>query len=149
MTPSGGQGTDKEIYISIGENEMNFEIKKEDWTDFFESLSKRRYEWKTRVEVLKSDIGDQILTEGLALNGITVETKGDGTSIELSVGENTDAHQTHTINNPTRVAFLAGDERHGDVIDVEEEDGTKTLISFVEPMGILVGYTEVDIAATA
>lgn len=128
---------------------MNLEVKKENWTDFFESLSKRRYEWKTRIEILRSDIGDQILTEGLPLNGITVENKHDRTTIELSVGENTDAHQTHMIKDPSRVAFLAGNERHADVIDVEEKDGTKTLITFIEPMGVMSGYAEVDIAATA
>jgi hypothetical protein len=131
------------------ENKMNFEIKREDWADFFETLSRRRYEWKTRIEVLNTDIGDQVLTEGLPLNGFTVEIAGDRTSIDISVGENIDAHQTHTISNPTKVAFLAAEENRGDVIDIEEEDGTKTLITFIEPMGIWVGYIEVDIAAVA
>ena len=56
---------------------MNYEINRGDWAGFFESLSKRRYEWKTRVEVLNSEMGDQTLTEGLPLNGVTVETKVD------------------------------------------------------------------------
>ena len=128
---------------------MNYEIKRENWADFFESLSKRRYEWKTKIEVLNPEMGDQILTEGLPLNGVTVETKGDRTSIDVSVGENTEAHQTHNIKNPSKVAFLAGADNRGDVIDIEEADGTKTLITFVEPMGILIGYMEIDIAAIA
>ncbi|CAN5764869.1 hypothetical protein BH24ACI3_BH24ACI3_08020 [soil metagenome] len=128
---------------------MNYEIKKENWANFFESLSKRRYEWKTRIEVLNLDMGYQTLTKGLPLNGVTVETKGDRTSIDISVGESTDAHQTHNVQNPSRVAFLPGTENHGDVIDIEEEDGTKTLITFIEPMGLLIGYMEIDIAAAA
>lgn len=127
---------------------MNYEIKRENWADFFESLSKRRYEWKTRIEVLNPEIGDQTLAEGLPLNGVTVETKGDRVTIDVSVGKSTDAHQTHNIKNPSRVAFLAAADKHQDVIDIEEEDGTKTLISFIEPMGILIGYMEVEIAAT-
>ena len=127
---------------------MNFEIKRENWADFFDSLGKRRYEWTTKIEVLKSEIGDQVLTDGLPLNGITVETVGDHTSIDISVGEGTGSHQTHNINNPTRVAFLAAADNHGDVIDIEEEDGTKTLITFIEPMGIIIGYSEVDMVAT-
>ena len=128
---------------------MNFEIKKEDWANFFETLSKRRYEWTTKVEVLKSEMGDQVLTEGLPMNGVTMETNGDRITIDISVGENTDAHQTHNILNPVKVAFLAADAHHGDVIDIEEADGTKTLITFIEPMGLLVGYTEVEMVATA
>jgi hypothetical protein len=125
---------------------MNFEIKKEDWPSFFDSLSKRRYEWKTRIEVLGNEMGDQVLTEGLPLNGFTVETKGALTTIDLSVGGATDVHQTHNIQNPTRVAFLAASGNHGDVIDIEEHDGTKTLITFVEPMGILIGFMEAELA---
>lgn len=128
---------------------MNYEIKKENWADFFESLSKRRFEWKTRIEVMRSEMGDQTLTEGLPLNGVTVETRGDRTFIDISIGENADAHLTHNILNPSRVAFLAAAVGHGDVIDIEEEDGTKTLITFIEPMGLLIGYMEIDIAATA
>ncbi len=126
---------------------MNYEIKKENWAEFFETLSRRRYEWKTKVEVLNTEIGDQILTEGLPLNGITVETAGDRTSIDLSVGEDTDSHQTHTIKDPSKVMVLAANEDQDDVIDIEEADGTKTLITLIEPMSIWVEYIEVDIAA--
>jgi hypothetical protein len=133
----------------LSEVEMDFEIKKENWTNFFDSLSRRRFEWKTKVEVLNSEIGDQVLTEGLPLNGFTVETNGDRTSIDASVGENTNLHLTHNIQNPVRVAFLAADDDHGDVIDIEEHDGTKTLITFVEPMGVLIGFMEAEVAAIA
>lgn len=128
---------------------MNFELKKADWAIFFDNLSKRRYEWKTKVEVLKSELGDQVLTDGLPLNGITVEARGDRTFIDISVGEDTEFHQTHSILNPTRVAFLAAADNHGDVIDIEEEDGTKTLITLIGPMGIIAGYIETGAIAAA
>ena len=127
---------------------MNFEIKKEDWVAFFESLSKRRFEWMTKVEILKTEMGDQVLTDGLPLNGITMETRDDRITIDISVGESTDHHQTHNIIDPVRVAFLAADDHHGDVINVEEADGTKTLITFIEPMGILFGFTKIEMVAT-
>jgi len=128
---------------------MNFEINKEDWAAFFESLSKRRFEWMTKVEILKTDIGDQILTDGLPLNGITTETHDGRTTIDISVGESTDHHQTHSVIDPVSVAFLAADDHHGDVINIEEKDGTKTLITFIEPMGILFGFTKIEMVATA
>jgi|SRR5687768_3254827 len=128
---------------------MNFEIIKEDWALFFESLSKRRYEWTTKIEVLNSEMGDQILTDGLPFNGATVEARGDRTAIDISVGEDTDAHQTHIIQNPVRVAFLAAEDNHGEVLAIEEMDGTKTLITFIAPMGILVGYERAEMVAVA
>jgi hypothetical protein len=128
-------------------DKTSFEIKKENWPGFFDAVGRRRFEWITKIEVLNSEMGDQVLTDGLPLNGITVETIGDRTLIDISVGENTDSHQTHNIQNPKRVAFLKTDESHGDVIDIEEKDGTKTLITFIEPMGILVGYQQVEMVA--
>lgn len=128
---------------------MNLELKKADWTIFFDNLSKRRFEWMTEVEVLGDDGGDRTLSTGLPLNGITVETVADRTSIDISVGETTGHHQTHNIVNPTRVAFLPGDDRHGDVVDIEEADGTKTLIRLIEPMGLLVGFAEYEIELAA
>ncbi len=113
-----------------------------------DNLGKRRFEWMTEVQVIGANVGDQTLSNGLPLNGITVETVGARTSIDISVGETTGHHQTHSIVNPTRVAFLAGDDSHGDVVDIEEADGTKTLIRLIEPMGLLVGFAayEVEVA---
>jgi hypothetical protein len=128
---------------------MTFEIKRENWADFFTSLSKRRFGWDTRVEILKSSIGDQVMTEGLPFNGTTFESIGDVTSIDISVGESAEAHQTHNIQNPARVAYLSEESGRGEVIDIEEADGTKTLITFMEPMAIVAGYAELDIAVTA
>lgn len=121
---------------------MHFELKKEDWGRFLDNLGKRRHEWMTEVEVMNKELGDQTLSNGLPLNGITVEKIDDEMSIDISVGETTQHHQTHTIRNPIRVAFLAGDDTHGDVVDIEEADGTKTLIRLIEPMGLLVGFAE-------
>lgn len=128
---------------------MNAEIKKEDWVKFLESLSGRRFEWKTKIEVLSTEFGDQILSDDLPLNGITIETRGDSSAIDISVGENTEAHQTHRIENPSRIAFLAADSSHGDIIDIEQKDGTKTLITLIEPMGIMVGFAEFNMVTAA
>ena len=128
---------------------MNFELKKEDWRTFFDNLSKRRFEWMTEIEVLNPEMGDQTLSNGLPLNGITVGTAGDHTTVEILVGETAGHHQTHTIKDPCRVAFLAGDDSHSDVVDIEEANGTKTLIRFTDPMGVLVGIAEYEMVLAA
>lgn len=128
---------------------MSYEIKKEDWATFFENLSKRRGEWITEIEVLSPDAGDQFLSNGLPLNGITLESKAGKTSIDISVGETVNHHQTHMIQDPTRVAFRPGDADHDDVVDIEEANGTKTLIRFTEPMGVLVGMAEYQMVVAA
>ncbi|MFT3744811.1 MAG: DUF5335 family protein [Pyrinomonadaceae bacterium] len=126
---------------------MNYEIEREDWKLFFDTLSKRRHEWKTEIEILSPTMGDQTLNSALPFNGITLERDGSKLTLDVLVGENTANHQTHVIVEPNRVAFLASDGNHGDVIDIEEADGTKTLIRFVEPMDLLVGFTEVEVSS--
>jgi len=128
---------------------MSYELKREDWNKFFDTLSKRRFEWKTEIEVLSPTLGDQILNISLPFNGITLEELDGTTTVVMSVGETTDQHQTHTILNPARVAFLASENDRGDVVAVEETDGTKTLIRFVEPIDLLVGFTTIEMVATA
>lgn len=127
---------------------MNFEIKKEDWGRFFDNLSKRRFEWNTEIEVLNTDIGDQGMSVGLPFNGVTVEKIGDHTTVDISVGENTDQHHTHNIKNPMRVAYLAADDNYADVVDIEEADGTKTLLRFTKPIGVMVGFAGYEMAIT-
>jgi hypothetical protein len=95
-------------------------------------------------------MGDQVLTDGLPFNGITLEEEDGEQTIVISVGENTENHQTHNIKSPVRVAFLATPTNRDEVLDIEETDGTKTLIRFVEPMGVITGYfAEMDMIATA
>ena len=127
---------------------MTLDIPKEKWAQFFSDLSKRRFGWTTKIEVMNNSIGDQILSENLPLNGITAEQTGDETTIEIAVGVNT-THQSHTIINPEKVAFLGDNERAGGFVEIEEANGTKTLVHIIEPMPVMVSYSEYEIFSTA
>ena len=127
---------------------MTLNLPKEKWVQFFDDLSKRRFGWTTKIEVMNESIGDQVLSENLPLNGITVEQTGDETTIEIAVGSNT-THQAHNIVNPSKVAFLGDDEKAGGVVEIEEENGTKTLVHIIEPMPVIVSYSEYEIFSTA
>ena len=116
---------------------MNYEIRRGQWKQFLTDLSRRRYEWKTSAEVLEPELGDQMLNDGLPFNGITLEHSSDGDTIVLSFSDCGAHHQTHCIGNPSRLAFLEtanGEE----VLDIEEPNGTKTLVRFIEPMRMAV-----------
>ena len=127
---------------------MTLDIPKEKWAQFFSDLSKRRFGWTTKIEVMNDAIGDQVLSENLPLNGITAEQTDDEITIEIAVGVNT-THQSHTIVNPGKVGFLGVDERAGGFIEIEEANGTKTLVHIIEPMPIMVSYTEYEVFSTA
>lgn len=127
---------------------MTLDIPREKWAQFFSDLSKRRFGWTTKIEVMNDSIGDQILSENLPLNGITSEQTGDETTIEIAVGENT-THQSHTIVNPGKVAFFGDNERAGGFVEIEEANGTKTLVHIIEPMPVMVSYSEYEVFSTA
>ena len=127
---------------------MTLDIPREKWEQFFDDLSKRRFGWTTKIEVMNDSIGDQVLSENLPLNGITVEQTGDVSAIEIAVGAST-THQSHNIVNPSKVAFLGDDEKSGSVVEIEEENGTKTLVHIIEPMPVIVSYSEYEIFSTA
>jgi Family of unknown function (DUF5335) len=128
---------------------MNTEIKKQDWAGFFDTLTKRRFEWKTEIEVLDPAVGDQKLSVGCYLNGITAETWPGHANINISVTGNGHEHQNHNIKDPARVALLTIGDGLADVINIEEWNGTKTLVRFKQPMGLLQGFKEYAMAAAA
>ena len=96
---------------------------------------------------MNDSIGDQVLSENLPLNGITFEQTGDETTIEIAVGANT-THQSHTIVNPGKVAFFGKDEKAGGFVEIEEANGTKTLVHIIEPMPMTVSYSECEMFST-
>mgnify|MGYP000395051935 CR=1 FL=1 len=127
---------------------MTIEIKRESWRQFFDGLTKRRFDWQTRIEVLNDDIGHQILDDGLPLGGITCEESAKDMIVEIFVGTD-DHHQTHSIKNPTKIAYLGEEDNPAGVVEIEEADGTKTLIHIIGPMPIVTKYVGASEATAA
>ena len=126
---------------------MTNEIPKQEWKGFFDEISRNRLAWQSRVEVLKEDIGAQVLAENLPLMGVMFEEKADGKgAIEIMLGGEPGApHQTHTIFDPTKAAFLENDRSAGGILEIEDASGTKTLLEISPPVAVEVTYTEVGI----
>ena len=118
---------------------MAIEIEKKNWTRFFKELSKKRFAWETRILVVTDTNGMQVLSKGLYLDGVTFEDKSGMDEIEISVSRNKDAHQTHTILRPKQVIFASENRYHDSKIEIEEEDGTRTILRIFNPMPIMVG----------
>jgi len=125
---------------------MTLNIPKEEWNNFFDDLTKRRFEWKTTLEVIGRDIGSQMLNEGLPLEGITAEKEDGEIVIEILLGSDPEHHQTHNIFDPVQVAFLPNESDAGGILEVEEKDGTKTLVRILEPMPVETGYGSFRVA---
>lgn len=129
---------------------MTNEIQRNEWKDFFDQMSREKLNWQTKVEVFKADIGAQVLSENLPLMGVMFEEKSDAGlgSIEIMLGDEPGAaHQTHTIFNPTKVAYLENVATGGGTLEIEDESEAKTLLEIALPLSVEVTYTEVGIVA--
>lgn len=128
---------------------MTNEIPKKDWKQFFDDLSREKLDWQTKIEVMNNETGAQILTEGLALGGLTFENEEGQERIEVMVGSGTENHQTHNIFEPEKVYFRRADDRQIGTVEIEDASGTKTLVHIIQPMPVLVEYVETETVITA
>lgn len=123
---------------------MTQELPKNEWKNYFDELSIEYIDWETKVEILNSSIGVQVLTEGLPLNGITYEERNGQGKIEIIVGNNAKDHQTHSVADPIRVYSRQERDQRGEIIEIEDADGTKTIVHIVRPISVLTKYVEAE-----
>lgn len=107
------------------------EIPRKRWAEYLDSLSNREQDHAVRIEVAGQDLGDQALSNRLALVGISLEGKGsERNAIEVTVADGKGSQTlTHLIERPEHVYV----EQDGDrvcCIDIEDRAQVKTLISF-------------------
>ena len=102
------------------------EISRELWPSELDAFGVRHAGWIVTLEVLSEQLGDQLETNGLPLTGIAVERE----RIEIMIGGRLESHITHVVEGPCRV-WLREPEVPGDeAIEVECDDGTRTLVHF-------------------
>lgn len=127
---------------------MTKEIPKREWERFFDAVGKNYLEWQTKVEILKDDIGAQVLSKGLPLIGFLCENKTNRfNALEIMLGDGAGAPQTHTIFNVQRVFFKMDDDNSGGTIDIEDRSGAKTIVHLVQPIPVLAVYAKPEMLA--
>ena len=124
---------------------MTREIPREKWNEFFNDLSRRRFGWTTRIEVLDESMGDHILTNGLPLGGVTFEERSGRHEIEISLGESVDRHHMHTVLNPVKVEYLSQGDFAGGVLEIAEANNNRMIVSLLNPMPLYVGFDDYEI----
>lgn len=126
---------------------MITEIPRNKWKEYFSEFSRVMEGWDTKVEVLSCNIGAQTLSTGLPFGGVTFDEKDGQATVDLSLGLDAESHITHNIPQPTKVAFEDGFLEHGGVLDIEAQDGSKTLVTFVQPFPMSVEYERTEIVS--
>lgn len=124
---------------------MAIVIPQEDWSRFFNKLSRDFEDWETSVQLLNADLGAQTFSEGLPFGGITFESRDPNGMIELSIGTDAETHQTHMISEPVIVAFDRDKDGVGSSLEVEDSAGTKTIVRFERPFPVPAEYSKSEI----
>lgn len=102
------------------------EIMRDSWPSELDAFGTQHSGWIVTLEVLSEQLGDQLEASGLPLTGIAVEHS----RIAIMVGGRLETHLTHVVEGPCRV-WLREPEVPGDeAIEVECDDGTRTLVHF-------------------
>ena len=120
---------------------MTKEVEISDWKSFFNEINHDFLEWETVIQIINDEAGVQVLSKGLPLNGFNVDEKRPGGKIELSIGNTSSNHHSHNIFDPLKVAFEPSMDGTAGTLDIEDASGTKTLITFIKPMPVLIEYS--------
>jgi uncharacterized protein DUF5335 len=106
------------------------EIKREEWSDFFDGFSRRHEGWLVTIEILDKELGDQIEVQDKALKGIVAERKRDPQVIDIFVWNKPEEDTAHIIDKPTRVWVEETAEGADVALEIESEDHATTLLTF-------------------
>jgi hypothetical protein len=121
-----------EIWLQLTEATMKTrEIPRDEWTRFFDSLSRRQEGWKVTLEVFGPDIGDQIEERHMFLAGVTAEVADEadkGDKIEIMMGGKPSGHVTHMITAPILVELQQTDLGIDSALQIKSADGTTSLL---------------------
>jgi Family of unknown function (DUF5335) len=113
----------------------NAEVAPEEWRKFFQQVSDELRGYDVTIEVLTDEYGDEYQAEKLPFNYLAVDNKDDEDVFIVAVGGRDRRYPPlhHLINHPTRMRADALPPDDPWTIDVEEADGTRTIVTFHSP----------------
>lgn len=94
------------------------EIPREQWHSFFDRMSKALEGKVVEIEIVGLDLGDQIATSSVPLNGISYESASD-TLYVYTEGEN---NYDHAIPHPREIFVEIGETGLDQVVIVDSDD---------------------------
>lgn len=101
-------------------------LNRDNWSEFFNRVSKELVQKRAEIEVQSLDIGDQIEAEYVQIHGIVYDHKDDLIEVAL---EGLD----HLIRHPKEV-HVKGDEENLEAILIVDGEGVRHLITLRDPL---------------
>src|ERR1700704_5883753 len=109
------------------------ELEKNQWLAFLAEFTRQNRGAHARLEVLGDEIGYQVENENHIFEGISVDVKDGEKNVWITLGSTPADHHAHGIQNVTVIRVLPQTESAGAVVEVEAQDGSKTLLELTRP----------------
>jgi hypothetical protein len=113
---------------------MQGQIRTDDWQKYLNDFSRRNAGRTARLEVLSENLGVQGAdAQKLPLQGITLDKSSLTSTLEIMLGAGGAAdmrHLTHTVPQVRRIVAKFGPDAREDALEIESEDGARTLLIF-------------------
>lgn len=107
------------------------EIPQSEWNSFFDLFSRQHEGWLTTLEILGKDIGAQREANELPLEGVSLVSGGEESeAISIDLGSTASDHVSHFVSEPTHVWLEQTTGGTAASLEIEETDGTQTLLRF-------------------
>jgi hypothetical protein len=110
------------------------EIPKSQWLTFLATFTQENRGAHALLKVLGPDVGYQVETGDRPFAGVAADVrKADENAIWITLGDLPDNHMTHGVHNVKVIHALPIDGETGAVLEIEANDGTKTILELSRP----------------
>jgi hypothetical protein len=103
------------------------ELARDDWSTYFDDLSRELTTTHATVEIEGPDLGAQVEAEDLVLSGISYDDRDDVLVVGLSPGGPAESLE-HLVSSPQRIAVESSAGILPSSIEVEDAEGERTLV---------------------
>jgi hypothetical protein len=111
------------------------EIHPNQWIPFLAQFTRENRGAHARLEIVGSstDIGYGVETEDRPFEGVSADIKNGERTVWVAFGSRAENHMTHGIRSATAIRVLPPAESTGAVLEIEDSDGTKTILELSHP----------------
>jgi hypothetical protein len=110
------------------------EIPEDRWIPFFAEFTMENRGAHARLEVIKvEEVGYEVGLEDRPFDGVSADLKGGERNVWMTFGALPGDHFTHGIPRAKIVRSLPPGETIGSVLEVEDKDGTRTVLTLSYP----------------
>jgi hypothetical protein len=103
------------------------------WIPFLAGFTRENRGAHARLDIFGRDFGYQVETENRPFDGVSADQKSGERSVWIAFGSTPKDHFTHGVNGATVIRVLPATDRTGAVLEVEAQDGTRTVLELTRP----------------